>query len=384
MPEQVRFIVVGAPRLQPCNDLAKLAVERLQSHLALVDMPAKRAEGATRLALTPVVDDDLVHDVGEIELKRAHRPVRNHEGALLHPARLEQRRRLGEAARLHHDVGALQAIFPVVRHDNLLAEVLFQVCGKGLPALGTARMDTDLVEIEQMVEQADVPVGRAARADMAQDLAVLARQMLGAERGDRAGAHVRDSRRVDDGLWHAGPRVEQVQQCHFGGQANFVVVDEVTDHLHAGAVERLHIAAQDVEMALVGALGNQVNPGFDHRFATPLRGQRFRHGIEDFVVGQFQCLGVQGIDVVDPDFLHFSSFQISMQTKMATLLLPGGPLGRQNGMRFAQSGTVDHKGDRCRADIECRDSSTLGLGGVPGRHPVAQPSGCLKGSHDMH
>jgi hypothetical protein len=70
--------------------------------------------------------------------------------------------------------------------------------------------------------------------------------------------------------------------------------------------------------------------------------------------------------------------------KVATLLLPGGPLGRQNGMRFALPGIAAHNGSGCRADIEYRDSSPLRLGDVPGRHPVAQPNGCRTGSHDTH
>ncbi len=59
-------------------------------------------------------------------------------------------------------------------------------------------MDADLVEVEELVEQPHVPVGRAARADVAEHLRVLARQVLGAERGDGAGAHVGDGGGVED------------------------------------------------------------------------------------------------------------------------------------------------------------------------------------------
>gem|GEM_PF-5673364 len=73
-----------------------------------------------------------------------------------------------------------------------------------------------------------------------------------------------------------------------------------------------------------------------------------------------------------------------MRMKVSTLLSPGGPLGRENGMHFVQPGTAGRNGSGCRADLGYRDSSNLRLGNVPGRHPVAQPSGCLAGSHDTH
>ncbi len=55
------------------------------------------------------------------------------------------------------------------------------MCGsEGVAAFRPARMDADFIEVEQTVEQPDVPIGGAAGADMAQHLAVLAGQMLGA------------------------------------------------------------------------------------------------------------------------------------------------------------------------------------------------------------
>ncbi|KGQ02293.1 hypothetical protein BBAD15_g12499 [Beauveria bassiana D1-5] len=71
-------------------------------------------------------------------------------------------------------------------------------------------MHADLVEVVEAVEQAHIPVRGAARADMAQDLAVLAGQVLGAQRGDRAGAHVGNGGRVHHRQRLAVDRIEQV------------------------------------------------------------------------------------------------------------------------------------------------------------------------------
>jgi hypothetical protein len=69
---------------------------------------------------------------------------------------------------------------------------------------------------------------------------------------------------------------------------------------------------------------------------------------------------------------------------VATLLLPGGPLDRETGMGFAQPGIADHNGRGCRVDIGYRGSSPLWPKDVAGRHPDAQPSGCLAGPCDTH
>jgi len=93
-------------------------------------------------------------------------------------------------------------------------------------------MHADLVKVEQMIEQPHVPVGGAASADMAQNLRILPRQVLGADRGDGAGAHVGDAAGIEDRLGRAGARIEQGQDGEFGRKAEFVIVDEVADHLH--------------------------------------------------------------------------------------------------------------------------------------------------------
>ena len=64
-------------------------------------------------------------------------------------------------------VGAAKAILPGLRDADRLAEILLEPAGKHLPALRPPRVDADLLEVEEMIEQPDVPVRRPARADVA-------------------------------------------------------------------------------------------------------------------------------------------------------------------------------------------------------------------------
>ena len=72
--------LVLAAGLEAGDDLAQLGVQRRLGQLAGVDVRAQRPE-RTALALAPVVDDDLRHDVGERQLDRAHRAVGHDERA---------------------------------------------------------------------------------------------------------------------------------------------------------------------------------------------------------------------------------------------------------------------------------------------------------------
>ena len=99
------------PGLAAGHDLPELGVQRLLRQLARLDMGAQRAERAAA-ALAPVVDDELVHDVRERELDRAHRPVGHDQRAGLDPLGAQQRLGLLEARRLDHDVGAAHDRLP--------------------------------------------------------------------------------------------------------------------------------------------------------------------------------------------------------------------------------------------------------------------------------
>ena len=108
VPEQDGLVVALAAGLHAGDDLAELGMQRLLAQLAGLDMGAQRAELAA-LALAPIVDHDLGHDVGQRQLHRAHRAVGHDEGAGLDPFGLEQRLRLRQARGLDDDVGALDA-----------------------------------------------------------------------------------------------------------------------------------------------------------------------------------------------------------------------------------------------------------------------------------
>src|SRR5712675_1929358 len=79
VPEDNRFVVALPAGPQAGHDLAHLGMQGLLRQLAGVDMGPQAAEW-TALALAPVVDDELLGDVGERQLDGAHRAVGNDEG----------------------------------------------------------------------------------------------------------------------------------------------------------------------------------------------------------------------------------------------------------------------------------------------------------------
>ena len=90
MPEQDGLVVALASRLEPGSDLAEFGMERLFAQPTGLDMGAQRAELAA-LALAPVVDDHLLHDVGQRQFYGAHCAVGYHQRAGLDPLRPEHR-----------------------------------------------------------------------------------------------------------------------------------------------------------------------------------------------------------------------------------------------------------------------------------------------------
>ena len=90
------------------------------------------------------------------------------------------------------------------------------------------------------------------------------------ERGERAGAHLGDGGGVDHGHRHARTRVEEVEQCHLGGQPGLVVADVVAHDLDSGQPEWSDVAAQDVEVAVERGIGREVDARFDHRLPAAL------------------------------------------------------------------------------------------------------------------
>ena len=166
-------------------------------------------------------------------------------------------------------------------------------------------MDADLGEVEQPVEQPDVPIGGAARADMAEHTTVLARQVFGADGGDRAGAHVGDARGVEQRARHAGRGIEQRQQADLRGQVLLVIVHVVADDLHPREVDRAADgAAQHVEMAVHRRVGDEVHPRLDDRLAAALGGEAGFDRCQDVVVAERQRRDVETVEIGDVDRLH--------------------------------------------------------------------------------
>src|SRR4029453_17434933 len=84
MPEEDGFVVALAAGPEAGDDLAHLGMQGLLRQLAGVDMRAQAAERAA-LALAPIVDDELVGDVGQGQLDGAHRAVGHDEAGGLDP-----------------------------------------------------------------------------------------------------------------------------------------------------------------------------------------------------------------------------------------------------------------------------------------------------------
>ena len=178
-------------------------------------------------------------------------------------------------------------------------------------------MHPDLVEIEDLVHQADVPIGGAARAHVAQHLGTAAREMLGPDGRDGAGAHVCDAAGVEDGPGHAGAGIEQHQERQFGREPQGVVVDEVAHDLDAGRVHRLpQGAAQHVEVAARHA-GLEVHAGLDDGLAPALGGEARLHGREDLVVGHGEGRDIRAVQEVDVDLVHHAFSRPAIQPPAA-------------------------------------------------------------------
>jgi hypothetical protein len=133
-------------------------------------------------------------------------------------------------------------------------------------------MNADLVEVEEVVEETHVPVGRAPRPDMAKDFCILSGEVFGANRGHRARAHVGDAARIENRLRCAGARIEQDEDPELRGESQFVIVHEIANDLYACEIEgRLNGVPQHVEMPVRDA-GFEMHPWLDDCFISSLAG----------------------------------------------------------------------------------------------------------------
>ena len=85
-----------------------------------------------------------------------------------------------------------------------------------------------------------------------------------------------------------------------------IIVDIVADDFHARRIERRHVAAQDVEMAVEGWVRFEMDTRLDHRLALALGDKASLDGGNDFAIGHSERFDVEGIEIVDIDGLHFT------------------------------------------------------------------------------
>src|SRR6516165_3658282 len=269
-------------------------------------MGAEAAELAA-LALPPVIDHQLVHDVSQRQLDGAHGTVGHHKRTALYPRRLQQRRRLEQPGGLDHDVGTFDAALPILGRDDRLAKVATQPLGECVTTFFPSGMDTDLLKVKQMIKQPDIPIGGAPRANVPQDPGILACQILCADCRYCAGAHVCDSACVQHRLWNPVARIEEQEHREFRRQAFLIVVDEISDHLYPGEVDGVFDrTAQDIEMT-VGYSWLQMHAGLDHGLATTLAGEASLDSLKDLLVSKFQFVYVEAVEIGNVERLQRKS-----------------------------------------------------------------------------
>ena len=262
-----------------------------------------RSQGAepAGLRLPPVVDDDLVHHVEQIELDGADGAVRHDKSARLDPSGLQQRGRLGEPGRLDEDVGVLVRLLGRRHRPHPLAQVGAEPLGEGVPRIGSLAGHADLVEVEQVVQHHHVPPRRAPRAGVTQHLAVRPGQVARSDGCHRAGPRLGDHGGVEDGPGDAGSRVVQRDQTQLAGQSLEVVGHEVAHHLDAADVEPGQMSAQDVEVPSAAVVGYEVYPRFEDDLPEPVIADRALHRADDVCAGQAQVVDVGAADEAQPD-----------------------------------------------------------------------------------
>jgi len=125
--------------------------------------------------------------------------------------------------------------------------------------------------------------------------------MLGADRRNGAGSHIRDPAGIEDRLRRAGARIEQREDGKLGGKTELVVIDEIANDLDARGIDRrLDGTAQHVEVP-VGDARFEMHAGLDHGFATALTGQARFNRRKDLVVGDLKFIDVETVQIGDID-----------------------------------------------------------------------------------
>ena len=185
-----------------------------------------------------------------------------------------------------------------------LSKVRGQAFGEDLSALRAARVHPDFSEVEQVVQQPHVPIGRSAGAYVSQNFRLVRREVLRPDGGERAGPHFRDGGGIDDCPGHSSGRVEKIEQSHFRWKALSVIVDVVTDDLDPRCVQGLDVTAKYIEVAVECCPGAEVHPGFDNRRALAGGAEPPFDGFEYFIVTECKGVDVPTVQPGEVDPLH--------------------------------------------------------------------------------
>ncbi len=154
-------------------------------------MRAQRSEIVVAPALRPVVHDDLIHPVEDIELERALRPVRDEQATRVEPSGSHDWLGLRESRRLDDDVGSDHRLLDRVRDAHRLSERRLEAHAEGVARVGPSARDADLIETEQPVEHLHVRERGAARTDVREYLGTGACELPRTECRERARPPVR-------------------------------------------------------------------------------------------------------------------------------------------------------------------------------------------------
>lgn len=127
-----------------------------------------------------------------------------------------------------------------------------------------------------------------------------AREILGAERRDRARVQCGECGGVQEGAGFVGLGTGKCENPLFGRSVFLAVVMDVPDNIHTRQTGGIaDPAARNVEVALDPGLGVQVSPLADHRFAESLHHQGILGGTQDFRIAERQSVAIEAIEIVN-------------------------------------------------------------------------------------
>lgn len=109
-------------------------------------------------------------------------------------------------------------------------------------------------------------------------------------------------------------------------------------------------------MPLIGTFRHKMDPRLDHGFSASLRDQGSSNGVQYLVIIKGECLGIQSIDIVDPNFLHVFAFYDNVT-------MPAGANAHRRGGRYLPSRMTTSPANRYRhiGKVVARNSKAVDL-----------------------